>query len=330
MAFFISEGYCKKVEDVGDQRRHFEYWNDIVCDEFVKLDCEQFNNSSAASAKSSARNFQAELRGGASISGLKFAEVIADPHFVTRSKRQIGEATEADFLISFQLSRQSIIRQNGREAILNPGTFAMYDSTQPYTLSFQEKFHQLIIQMPKDVLNRHLMNPEQYTAIQMSGASGIGAVLTNFILSLAQELGNIKQTHEELSNSLMNMIAMAFSSSVMLEQVGKNSVVKESIKNRVHKYIEVNLCNPELNNQLIADSQGISPRYLNKLFEEQSDSVHSLVLEKRLCRSLKLLQDPAYKGYSIEKIAYNVGFSSGAHFSRCFKKRFGQSPSQFR
>lgn len=323
MAFFISDGYRKQAKDSGEEKRNFDYWNDIICDQFVKLDCE-------SELTHDNDQFNAELRGGGALSSLRFAEVMADPHRVNRSKQQISRATEEDFLISFQLAQQGIVRQNGREAILTPGTFAMYDSTQPYTLSFKENFHQLIVQMPKNVLSQHLMNPEQYTAIQMSGREGLGAVLTNFILSLAKELGHINQTSDELSDNLINMIAMAFSSSVMLEQVGKNSVVKESIKQRVLRYIEMNMCNPEINNQLIADSQGISVRYLNKLFEEQSDSVHVLLLEKRLQRSFNLLQDPAYQGHSIEMIAFNVGFSSAAHFSRCFKKRFGQSPSQFR
>jgi AraC-like DNA-binding protein len=323
MGFFISDGYRKNAQDVGDKKHHFENWSDIVCNEFVQLDC--IKTDANADQK-----FYGELRGGVGIGDVSFAEVISDSHQVVRSKQQISKTSEADFLISFQLAQQGIVRQSGREAILTPGSFAMYDSTQPYTLSFKEDFHQFIVQMPKDVLSRHLMNPEQYTAIQMSGTSGLGAVMTNCILSMTKELSHLDQASNELSNNIINMIAMAFSSSVMLEQVGSNSVVKESLINRIHQYIETNLCNTNLSNQSIAASQGISIRYLNKLFEEQAESVHSLVLEKRLNRSLKLLQDPGYLGHSIETIAYNVGFSSAAHFSRCFKKHFGQSPSQYR
>jgi len=324
MTFFISDGYRKRADDCGESSRNFDYWSDIVCDEFVKLDCEQ------SSSFDNKQPFSAELRGGSALSLLRFAEVVANPHRVKRSKNQISRSTEEDFLISFQLAQQGIVRQNGREAILTPGTFVMYDSTQPYSLSFKENFHQLIVQMPKTVLSKHLLHPEQYTAIQMSGRSGLGSVLSNFVLSLAKEMGNIKQTSDELSDNLINMIAMAFSSSVMLEQIGNNSAVKESLRQRVLRYIELNICNPEMNNQLIADSQSISVRYLNKLFEQDSESVHTLLLDKRLQMSLKLLKDPAYCGHSIEMIGYHVGFSSAAHFSRCFKKHFGQSPNQIR
>ncbi len=54
-----------------------------------------------------------------------------------RSKRQIAKSTEADFLISFQIENQGLIRQNGREALLTPSSYAMYDSTQPYSLTIK-------------------------------------------------------------------------------------------------------------------------------------------------------------------------------------------------
>lgn len=331
MAFLMSDGYRKQTrddyrkqtKDRDDEIKKFSYWHDIVCEEFVQLDCEKLNSSEMVP-------FEAELRGGTGLSSMKFAEIIAGSHKVVRTKKHISQSTEEHFLISFQLLSQGIVRQNGREAILMPGSFALYDSTQPYTLSFNDQFHQLVVQMPKAVLRQHLMNPEQYTATQMCGRAGLGAVITNFVLSLAKEIGQLNPKSDELSDNMLHIMAMAFSSSVMLDKIGNDSLVKYSIKQRVYRYIELNLCNPDISNQMIADAQGISIRYLNKLFSKESESVHALVLEKRLNKSLSMIKNPAYSGHSIESIAYHMGFSSGSHFSRSFKKRFGFNPSQAR
>jgi AraC-like DNA-binding protein len=319
MSFLIRDGYHKNTAEISG-RESFDYWKDIICDEFVRLDCEQTHTGV----------FEGELRGGVSIAELRFAEVVSDPQHVIRSKRQIARSAEEDFLISFQLAQQGLVKQNGREALLKPGSFALYDSTQPYSLTFNERFHQFVVQMPKAVLSRHLMNPEQYTAIAISSQSGLGAVLGNFVFSLVAELHNLKRAPDELSENLVTMIAMAFSSSVMLEQVGDNSVIKESLKRRIRQYIDNNLCNPDLSNQHIADAQGISTRYLHKLFQNEAETIHALIMSKRLDAARELLEDPLYSGHSIEKIAYSVGFSSPGHFSRCFKKSFGVSPSDVR
>lgn len=47
----------------------------------------------------------------------------------------------------------------------------------------------------------------------------------------------------------------------------------------------------------------------------------------RLKKSADLLFDP---NMPIRIVAFAVGFKDVAYFSRCFKKEFGQSPSQFR
>lgn len=316
MSQLIPEGYQKSTSDIPERER-FDYWRDLICDEFVKLDCEEVVKGS----------FTGEIRGGVGVSSLRFSEVISDPQLVRRSKKQIAKSTEEEFLISFQLVQQGVVRQDGREALLKPGYFALYDSTRPYTLSFEERFHQFIVQMPKEVLARHLLEPEQYTAIPISGTCGLGAILCNFIFSLAKELHHVQQAPQELSENLVNMIAMAFSSSLMLEEAGSQPVVRESVKRRVRQYIDNNLYNPDLSNTQIAGAQGISTRYLHKLFEDEEQSIHAIILDKRMQKAYELLRDPAYRGHSIEKIAYSLGFLSPAHFSRTFKKHFGLNPS---
>ena len=319
MEFIIPGGYTKTT-DSNEVSESFDYWREVICDEFVNLDCE----------KCQPGDFQGALRGGMSMADLRFSEVITDPQIVQRSKRQIARSTEEDFLISFQIAQQGSVRQDGREAVLQPGDFALYDSTRPYTLSFTERFHQLVVQMPKTVLSRHLLEPEKFTAVSISGRTGLGAVLSNFMFSIASELYNVQDAPDEFSENLVNMIALAFSSSVMLEQGEGRSLAREAIKRRVRQYIENNLCNPDLSNAQIADAQRISTRYLHKLFEDEDQTIHSLILDKRMEKARDMLTNPAYAAHSIESIAYNIGFASGAHFSRAFKKHFDQNPSDVR
>lgn len=319
MSFIVLDGYQKSTANL-PEKEQFDFWREAVCDEFVKLDCKQ----------TEAGSFNGEIRGGIGVPNLKFSEVFSDPQVVERSKYQISKSTEAEFLISFQLAKQGVVRQSGREALLKPGHFALYDSTQPYTLTFNERFHQFIVQMPHEVLSRHLVNPEQYTAIPISGESGLGSVLTSFIFSLVREINSAQRVPAELSENLVNMIAMAFSSSIMLDQFGDQSAVRDSLKQRILQYIDNNLCDTGLTNQCIADSQGISIRYLHKLFQGEEETLHALILNRRLEKGRQLLQDPNHIGNSIEQIAYSLGFVSPSHFSRSFKKHFGVSPSDYR
>ena len=263
------------------------------------------------------------------VGEVRFSEVLSSPQHVCRTKRQIARADEDDFLISFQLEQECIVRQNGREALLTPGSFALYDSTSAYSLTFREPFHQLVLQMPRDVLSRHLIDPEKYSAIAISADSGLGAVLQNFILSLARELGTAESgTNEVLSENLVNLIALSLSSTVVNSHLTESECARDALVHRILQFIDANLFDPKLNNTAIAQSQGISIRYLNKLFQEREESVRELIVRKRLAVAHELLAVQESARPTVEQVAYQVGFSGAPHFSRAFKAHFGVCPSE--
>jgi AraC-like DNA-binding protein len=56
----------------------------------------------------------------------------------------------------------------------------------------------------------------------------------------------------------------------------------------------------------------------------------ALVREERLARAARLLRAPEFRALTVTEIALRVGFCDAAHFSRCFRQRYGRSPLQFR
>lgn len=320
MSFVIQKGYQKGVDELEASSR-FDYWRDVVCDEFVQLACDPHPGQNV-------NEFDGNIRGGVGLTDVNFSEVISKPQIVQRTAKQIGRTGEDDFLISFQMENQCTVSQYGREALLTPGSFALYDSTAPYSLSFPEEFHQFVIQMPREVLARHLIDPEKYVAISMNASNGMGMVLRDFIFSLAGELSSSEvKPSELLSENLVSLIALSFSSTVVQSGLTQSDCVKEALIRRIKQFIESNLYDPILNNSRVAESQGISIRYLHKLFQDQEQSIHEMILDKRLAKAREILLDVADTKPTVESVAYNVGFSSASHFSRAFKIHYGVCPS---
>ncbi|WP_018717031.1 GlxA family transcriptional regulator [Arhodomonas aquaeolei] len=78
----------------------------------------------------------------------------------------------------------------------------------------------------------------------------------------------------------------------------------------------------------IAESAGISPRQLERLFRRHFDRTpRQFYLELRLDRAHDLLRQSTL---SILEIASACGFSSSSHFARCYRRRFGRSPGATR
>lgn len=74
----------------------------------------------------------------------------------------------------------------------------------------------------------------------------------------------------------------------------------------------------------------MSTRYLQMLLEDESSSFTALVLEYRLTLAHRLLCDPRLAPCGISGIALDAGFGDLSYFNRCFRRRYGQTPSDVR
>lgn len=78
----------------------------------------------------------------------------------------------------------------------------------------------------------------------------------------------------------------------------------------------------------VAVSAGVSLRELERLFQRWLHTTpNAYYRELRLLRARSLLQNTALP---VTEIAISCGFTSPAHFSRCFRKKFRRSPTEER
>ena len=77
-------------------------------------------------------------------------------------------------------------------------------------------------------------------------------------------------------------------------------------------------------------ARDITPRYVQRLFEEAGATLTEYVLGQRLARAHRLLTDPRRTERTLTAIAFEVGFSDLSYFNRAFRRRFGATPSDAR
>ncbi|WP_315835880.1 acetamidase/formamidase family protein [Bradyrhizobium prioriisuperbiae] len=111
---------------------------------------------------------------------------------------------------------------------------------------------------------------------------------------------------------------------------GPDTGAQASLFHRICGTIERKLDDPDISLARIAQIEGISERYLQKLFESTGDNFTHYLRERRLQRCWADLSNPADAHRSVSEIAFRCGFSDAAHFSRSFRERFGLSPRAFR
>lgn len=302
-----------------DQRSQLSYWREVVCATFVGLDVEPLPRLTTG--------FRAEVTAHA-LGCLQVATVVSQPHAVFRSPARIRSSPDDDFFVNLAVGGRTIVAQDGREAVLRPGDFAVYDSARPCRIACHDPFQLLVLKVPRDQLAARCQLPPGITATAVRGDRGARAMFASLLASVPGHTAELSpQLSGQVGGNVLELLATALSE----HAAGSRSALpREAQLLRAQQYITDHLGNSELSPAGIAEALGLSVRYLQVLFHEENTSPFRWILERRLERAARLLRDPRQASRNITSIAFAIGFKDSAHFSRVFKHRYGVGPRGYR
>jgi len=315
--FTIAIQTCFNTDEI-DAPERFSYWRESVCDSYVQLGCDAEDRSNFSGKIEIARHSVLSI---SNVSGLA--------HTVQRRKCDISGSSEAYFLLSLQTDKSCRVTQFGKTAELQPGDMALYSTTDCYSLDLTDNFSQTVLQLPSSKLIDRLPNAEMLTARKIDGQSGIGKLVRENILAFAAHASSPNPLVQTLvQETLIDLVATGLAANCS-DKIELSSPEQHVIL-RAKSFIRNNIGNPELDRNVVAKEIGMSVRRLNDIFSRQDESISAFIRRTRLERVAEDLIDTRFERHSISEIAYRYGFSNMQYLSTLFRRRFGQSPREFR
>lgn len=307
----------------------FDSWRQLVSQAFVPLEVE------AGARRRTGFTGAVRVCGDRSI---EMATVAAGPHAVLRTPELISGAEVGRFKLSLQLSGTGLLIQDGREVVLTPGRLALYDTTSPYTLSFDGDFSTHVLMLPHFALGVAPEMAQQLTATELDGEHHLGAAVSSFLrqaMDIAPDLpggveGRLARNAVDLLGTLVADVLGAEGPESAPSPPARSEAARARQRAAVLEHVEAHLADPQLSPASIAAAHFISVRGLHLLFEGTGGTVAALIREKRLERCWAELLDPRGKDRPVAVIGARWGFTDPAHFSRVFRARYGTAPGQLR
>lgn len=189
----------------------------------------------------------------------------------------------------------------------------------------------LIVRIPRALVGHRLRTPLPAPVGKLSGEGGASRVLSGMLRSVADTLG--EATTDQLRPvelGLPEFLLAALLDSAPPRALGGAAGMRAALLERIFQTVEMRLADPDLNLQQVASEHGISPRYLQKLFESVDESFGHFVKLRRLERCRLDLRSPLHAQKSISDILFQWGFNDSASFSRAFREQYGVSPREYR
>ncbi len=296
------------------------YWTDLVCDTYVQLQCD---------APPGADGIDGEIVAD-ELATLQLSRVTASAQVVRRTPALIARASEDHFLVSIQTEGRGVISQDGRQAVLAPGDFALYDSTRPYQLSFDGAFQQFVLKLPGPTLRTALRDTERLTATTVSGERGAGHLMIGMIRTLAADIDALAPESAAAVADSVSQILIAGLAALPAARHQPVSQLTAHHREQIKALVRARLADPALNVATIARALRLSPSTLHRAWAGEPCSLTDWVWAQRLEAARRDLCDPACAARTVSEIAFAWGFNDAAHFSRAFRARFGLAPREAR
>ena len=299
--------------------RRLALWQDIVCDVYVQLDCKSDLGSAFSGSVTRARLGQATC-----------SEVSSQRQHVFRTPSRIARSHEDFILIALGKHGVGGVAQDGRETLIRPGEFAIYDTTRPYELHFEEAFTQTILQVPRDMLRRRIAGTEALTAMTFGSDRPVQKLAHDFVYQLCQSADQIEPEHAvRLSEQAADLVAMALSERLDGQPLS-SSTHRSALVYRLKAHVRAHLADPDLSLAATAKALGISPRYVNDLLSDEKTSFQLYLLGERLAHCERDLISPLLAHRHVGEIAFGWGFNDLSHFGRVFREHYGMAPRDWR
>jgi len=265
------------------------------------------------------------------LGGVRVWRVDGSPMSAERGRRHIRAAAAGDYLLAVHVAGAARASQDGREADLGPGDFALLDSARPYSIAFRarDRFAHLIYQIPRASLDARRLAGGA-TALRVAAASAPGRLAFPYLRTLAAPGW---PPAGEAPGEAFTDIALDLVAGALRAVAGHHDGPPPRGAARIHElktYALAHLGDPGLSPRSAARASYISVRQLHRLFAREGLSFAAWAREQRLRRCRDDLADPRLRHLAISGIAERWGYRSQAHFTRAFSARFGVTPREFR
>jgi AraC-like DNA-binding protein len=307
--------------DYSGQRggRGYEAWLEGVCRNFCRIDAE--------SEVTDRIDWKVDIT---QVAGVAFARVGGTSGRFLRTRNLLSDSRD-DFVLTTAIAGDVIVTQGSNSIRLRESQMALMNMSIEGGVCLNDGNRFTSTRIPRTALlamcpqaedrlyqtideNQHIRELIiQYSALSASTAASLDAV-----------------GQQAMAGHMIDLIALLLRTGQDETQLATERGYFAARLHSVQRHVLERLADSGLAVAQIAQSCGLSPKQVQRLFERAGTTFTEFVLEQRLFLARRLLASPGNRQEKIGTIAYTAGFGDLSYFNRAFRARFDMTPSEWR
>ena len=221
--------------------------------------------------------------------------------------------------------------QGGEEIVLGDGEATLVSEAEPFGLTHRPPGGLLVLRIPRVRLASLVRGLEDRVLMRIPHTVSALKLLTGYV-KIAWDAETIegRALQHVVVTHIHDLVAIAVGATRDAAEMAESRGLRAARLHVIKEEIGRELGEPDLSVGALAFRHGCTPRFIQRLFEDQGTTFTEYVLEERLARAYRTLVDPRRAGEKISTIALDAGFSDVSYFNRAFRRRYGETPSGVR
>jgi AraC-like DNA-binding protein len=247
---------------------------------------------------------------------------------VRRELRQVLATNDDRYCLARNTGeRASTFIHRGREFTLRPGSIVLLKLDEPFFAAdgtSRKRFTN--VHLPMETLRAMVPGVESLVGreFEAGGALSLAMDYSNLLL---QHPGAVEEAGMAIANHLLDLAALGLGARGDLALDAKRGGLRAVRLTAVLTILEQRFAEPDFSARKLAAAAGLSERYVNELLYEAGASFTIRLNELRMRKAAGLLTRGERR---ISDIAFESGFNDLSYFNRCFRRRFGLTPTAAR
>jgi AraC-like DNA-binding protein len=193
----------------------------------------------------------------------------------------------------------------------------------------ERPYRHLVVKLPKQLIEERVRRPDLLCGSILPQGHPLAVLFAGYLAAGFQVADRFSPAAAAMFNRhLTDLLVEAFVRDGA--EITNGQGVRAARLRAIKADVSDNLGRGEVTVNAVALRQGVTPRYIQLLFEEEGTTFTAFSLEMRLKRSHAMLRDPCFTHWTISAIALEAGFSDLSYFNRSFRQRYGVTPSEVR
>jgi AraC-like DNA-binding protein len=306
-----------------DERARFSLWRDVYVATICKLDMTRLPDRPFF-ARSDVTVLNDLYVGRMESTVTRFA----------RTTQQIAADPRGNgFFLTFNRGDQPLtIRQLGREHSFSGGSPSLSSTCESgeHLARTANSFQGLFV--PRTRLAELVANVDDMLLMPIDADTEAVRHLRRYVDMLAQPngIGEDPVLNEHIATTLLDLTAIALGAARDNGELARMRGLRAARLQAVLAAIRSKFLDPAFSSQDVAAALGFTRRYVNDLLYQTGTTFAERVLELRLQKARIMLSQARHNALKVSDIALACGFNETSYFNRCFRHRFGASPTEFR